>query len=160
LRAGRAPVQGFRVVSRGAAPGFRARALRAWLPLAIYALFILALSSIPSRALPSGVLWRYDKLIHAAEYAVLGALVYRGLLIGTGLGGRARVAVAFLAAALFGCLDEAYQSLTPGRHSSVWDALADAVGAGFGVALAWAWSRRSTSRHGRHQHGHDSQLRG
>jgi VanZ family protein len=159
LRPGRAAVHGFRVVSREAATGFRDRALRAWLPLGIYAIFILAVSSIPSQALPTGALWRYDKLIHAAEYAVLGALVYRGLLLGTGLGGRARVAVAFLAAALFGCLDEAYQSLTPGRHSSGWDALADAVGAAFGVALAWAWSRQAAFR-ARRQHGHDSQLRG
>ena len=54
-----------------------------------------------------------------------------------------------IAGAVIGALDETYQSGTPGREVSVYDAMADTAGAACG-ALAWqlwvAWRRRGRTR--------------
>jgi VanZ family protein len=101
-----------------------------------YAALILGLSSIPARSMPeSPGLWRWDKLIHACEYAGFAFLLRRAA--GGGSARRWQLAVlVVVAAACFGVLDELYQSTTAGRDSSGYDALADFLGACFGSA-AW-----------------------
>lgn len=117
------------------------RSRAAWLIAIAYAGAIIALSSIPGRALPEPPAVNFDKVVHAAIYAVLGALVCRAWWTG----GRRSIAAAILGAACatgFGCLDELYQTLTPGRFPSVFDAVADGVGASLGAAAAWGILRR------------------
>jgi VanZ family protein len=84
-----------------------------------------------------------DKLVHFAEYAILGLLFVRGAV--TGSRGRARwvvVSWALLAGAALGAVDETYQSLIPGRHPSSADWAADLVGslAGSGAVGSLAGS--------------------
>ncbi len=116
-----------------------------------FAVGILLFSSIPAKSMPAPKsLWRWDKLIHAVEYAMLASLSMRVVFLRT----RAAWSSALLAAVFacgFGVCDELYQSTTPGRDSSPFDMLADAAGACF-ACFVWAvvYSRR------RPQHGHRS----
>lgn len=127
--------------------------MRAWLPPLLYALLVLAASSIPAQAMPTQEIFTFDKVLHGTEYAVFGALLFRGIRLRVGWEIGACAVAAVVVAALFGCLDETYQRFTPGRDSSGFDALADAVGATIGVALAWTFIRRRA-------YGDDPQLPG
>lgn len=119
------------------------RLLWAWAPAIAFALLIVVMSSIPSSELGARVIWSYDKLIHAAVYAVLAALLCRALLIGVRHGSPVSgAAVAVALAALFGASDEWHQSFTPGRDASAADLVADVVGAMLGAALTAVLYRR------------------
>jgi VanZ family protein len=105
--------------------------LTAWLPVAVWAAVIFTLSSIPS--LDSGLdTWDtvLRKLAHLAEYAVLGALLYRALR---------REPAAIALGSLYAVTDEVHQAFVSGRQGSPLDWLIDTVGV---VAGALLLSRR------------------
>jgi VanZ family protein len=117
--------------------------LWAWGPVVVYAVAIYIFSSRSHFPLPRSV-WRFDKLLHAGEYAGLAVLGLRALRFE----GFKRAALwAVLGSSLFGFSDEVHQYFTPGRSSEVFDWVADTVGASIGVAWAMLWSRR-TRRNG------------
>lgn len=116
-----------------------------WAPPAALMLAIFVASSFPGPGLPPGSLIGTDKLIHAAIYALLGALMYRA----TG-----RPVWAIVLTAAYGCTDELHQALVPGRFADPFDAIADAVGAVLGVASTWASRPRRKGRWSR-RHGND-----
>lgn len=97
-----------------------------WLPVVVWAGVIFALSSVPS--LSSG-LGSWDvalrKLAHVSEYAVLGALLRRGLPAGP----------AVLAGVLYAVSDELHQTFVPGRHGAPLDVAIDGFGIVIGVLL-------------------------
>jgi VanZ family protein len=98
---------------------------------------IFAASSIPDLGpLPGGV---SSSSGHSIGYAILGALLLRGLARGRLSGvtwGRAIAAVVL--ATLYGVSDEAHQAFVPGRFPDRFDVLADCVGAAIAVTLALA----------------------
>lgn len=131
------------------APFFSIRSFRIYSGL--YALLILAISSLPASELPSAPILN-DKVIHFCEYFVFGALVFFGFLsnplsffISSDVKQRSpssdpsskksvvRFFIALLFAVSFSLFDEFVQSFTPGRDPDFFDALADV--AGFGAAL-------------------------
>lgn len=118
--------------ARGVSSAAR-RVLVLWLPVVAWASLIFALSSIPDLSTGLGG-WDLivRKLAHAAEYAVLGALLLRAL-------GRPWVAVAIGAA--YAVSDELHQATVPGRTGSPRDVAIDVVGVAVGVFL-WKRSRR------------------
>ncbi|OFW75304.1 MAG: hypothetical protein A2Y55_05030 [Actinobacteria bacterium RBG_16_68_12] len=104
--------------------------LRLWLPVVAWAGLIFALSSIPDLGTGLGgwdLLLR--KLAHAAEYAVLGALLVRATH---------RAGLAVTLGVLYALSDELHQALVPGRQGSPVDAAIDALGVVCGVLL---WQR-------------------
>ena len=100
---------------------------RLWLPVLAWAALIFALSSIPDLGTGLGG-WdlALRKLAHAAEYAVLGALLVRA----TGRGG-----LALAVGTLYAVSDELHQALVPGRMGSPVDVAIDALGVACGVFL-------------------------
>jgi VanZ family protein len=101
-------------------------ALRLWAPVVLWAAVIFALSSLSDLGTGDLLL---RKLGHAAEFALLGALLLRA------------VAVERLALSLgiaYAATDELHQHFVPGRVGSSFDVLIDAVGVAIGVAL---WRR-------------------
>lgn len=106
-------------------------ALRLWAPVVLWAAVIFAFSSVPDLGTGLGT-WDLvlRKLAHAAEFAVLGALLKRAL-------GDARAALVLGVA--YAVSDELHQHFVPGRIGSPVDVAIDAVGVGLGVAL---WRRR------------------
>jgi VanZ family protein len=110
------------------------RVLSAWLPVVAWAALIFTLSSIPDLGTGLGgwdLLLR--KIAHAAEYAVLGALLLRAV-------GRELPAAAIGIA--YAATDEAHQAFVPGRHGAALDVLVDAVGVLIGVYLLGRAARR------------------
>jgi hypothetical protein len=127
------------VTARGPDP----RRPRRWAVVgaALWAAGLFALSSLPLGDGSLDFWWRFehdDKVVHAALYAVLGALLRLG-------SGRGSVAVA--GGGLVGVVDEwVVQARVPGRHPDPFDLLADVVGAALG---AWAVSVLARRRRGR-----------
>jgi VanZ family protein len=99
-----------------------------WGPAVAWAALIFVLSSIPDLGTGLGgwdVLLR--KLAHAAEFAILGALLVRALR-------RPGWAVALGIA--YAVSDELHQSFVPGRQGSALDVALDSVGVVVGTVLA------------------------
>jgi VanZ family protein len=107
---------------------------RLWLPVVVWAAAIFAFSSIPGLATGLGT-WDLvlRKLAHAAEFGVLGILLFRA----TG-----RASVAFLLASAYAVTDEVHQHFVEGRLGSPVDWLIDAAGVAIGLGLYLAWRRR------------------
>ena len=101
--------------------------LRLWLPVVAWAALIFALSSVPDLGTGLGT-WDLvlRKVAHAAEYAVLGALLTRAT-------GRPRLA--FVLGVLYAASDELHQLAVPGRHGAPLDVAIDAAGVLVGVTL-------------------------
>lgn len=102
---------------------------RIWVVLSIaYAAGIFVLSSLPlagSVVFPgSGI----DKLIHAAEYALLFLIVRRAVCGKTGL--------SLLITVPYAGSDELHQAFVPGRHAGIDDFAADLAGILLLVALS------------------------
>ena len=110
------------------------RVLSAWLPVVAWAALIFTLSSIPDLGTGLGG-WDLvlRKIAHAAEYAVLGALLFRAL-------GRELPAVAIGIA--YAVTDEVHQAFVSGRHGAPVDVLVDAVGVLVGVYVLGRVARR------------------
>ena len=111
--------------------------LKAWLPVIIYCGIIFTVSSIPIQ-LPETKISFFDKLLHVAEYAVLGLLIARALKI-QGLKATQFITILFAAelAFLYGAFDELHQFFVPGRFASSLDLLADGIGGLIGAGLIY-----------------------
>jgi VanZ family protein len=109
--------------------------IRLWLPVAAWVALIFALSSIPDLGTGLGG-WDLvlRKLAHAAEYAVLGALLVRAT---------AKAELALVLGTIYAVSDEVHQAFVPGRMGSPLDVALDAVGVVCGVVL---WRRARPRR--------------
>jgi VanZ family protein len=108
-------------------------ALRLWAPVVLWAAVIFALSSVSDLGTGLGT-WDLvlRKVAHAAEFAVLGALLLRAIH---------DEGVALAAGVAYAVTDEIHQHFVPGRVGAPLDVAIDAVGVGLGVLL-WRRHRR------------------
>ena len=94
--------------------------VRYQLPACVWAALIFFVSSLSlPPSLPRGLL-SWDKAAHFGEFAVFGLLLIRAF--------RGRLVPALVVGVGWGALDEIHQLFVAGRSSSVYDAMADAVG--------------------------------
>jgi VanZ family protein len=99
-----------------------------WLPVLLYLTAIFTLSAQPNLTPPLHFP-NADKLMHAGEYLVLGALLVRALRATLRVSRplfAAMIAVACVV--LVGAGDENFQRLIPGRMCDIYDFLADVTG--------------------------------
>ena len=87
-----------------------------------------------------------DKLLHGIAYGVLAAAV----LYATPLELRKKslsftAVLAMSTCLLYGISDEFHQSFIPGRYASIWDVIADLLGA---ALVVWLWRRRTMAAQG------------
>jgi VanZ family protein len=95
-------------------------------------------SSGPGVDLPPGQNW--DKVLHAGAFGVLALLATWALARGRVRAATSRVLLAgCLITVLYGATDEYHQSFVPGRDASVYDLLADALGAVGAAGAIRAW---------------------
>jgi VanZ family protein len=106
---------------------------------------IFAGSSIPGRNIPTVFTLTPDKLIHCAEYAVLGVFLFHWVRLEFNSFSLLKVSIfTFLIGSLIGVLDENYQRLTPGRTTNIWDWVLDSVGVLLAIGLMNYLTKRST----------------
>lgn len=111
--------------------------LRYWGPVCGYAglIFYLSAQPHPEEHVPF-VMHFSDKVLHAVEYAVLGALCYRALRgSGSDTWRQQAISVAILLASLYGASDEVHQAFVPFRDANWLDWVADTFGAAVGVTV-------------------------
>ncbi len=119
--------------------------LAAWAPVIAYMGLIFYESSQP--AVPPGVEFVWDKLLHAGGYAGLALLCVRALThrfrrpVTIGL-----AAAAWTITTLYGATDEWHQSFVPPRQMDPGDLAADAVGAAVVAFGCLWWSSRRRRR--------------
>jgi VanZ family protein len=99
-----------------------------WIPVVLWAAVIFTLSSVPDLGTGLGT-WDtvLRKIAHTAEYALLGALVFRATR---------RAPTALVIASAYAVTDEIHQTFVAGRHGSPVDWLIDTAGAAIGIAVA------------------------
>ena len=88
--------------------------------MGLYILAILVASTIPGKSLPKLIILSPDKLLHMAEYGILGFLAYKSF-------GKVYLP-AIIGLILFAIFDEFWQSFVPGRFTSVFYVIADIIG--------------------------------
>lgn len=118
------------------------------MPLLSYASLIFYLSSMsfPPKEFSSLLSLLGDKLVHMAEYGVLGVLCYRAFLFDAWKSVRRHAfGFAVLAASLYGMSDEIHQAFVPLREADVWDWVADTAGA---IVSVWGFYWLSTRGEG------------
>jgi VanZ family protein len=116
------------------------RFFSAWLPVLLLEAVVLFLSSRQGLALPATIP-HLDKVAHFGEYALLGWLLRRALVI-THPGWRGATALTIIVVAILGAGDELFQGTVPGRDSSPFDWMADLCGGTAGAVAARMWYRR------------------
>ncbi len=118
-----------------------------WIALGIWAAAILWLSSLPPQELPDTAFLFWDKLNHFVAYAIGGWLAAAAVRTSRPrLGVAVALVVGVVLIAAFGILDEAFQTLTPGRTGGdVDDWVADVLGAITGALLTVPALRRLTT---------------
>ena len=106
-----------------------------WLALFCWAATILWLSSLPPQELPDAAFLAWDKINHVLAYALGGWLAASALLLSRpSASAVSRIIGAVILIAVFGVLDEAFQTSTPGRTGgSLSDWVADVFGAVVGA---------------------------
>jgi len=118
--------------------------IRYWLPVLAWMSMIFYLSSqsrLPVE-MPAWVPF-VDKLAHALVFGILGLLFLRARLEGNLEAVSTRVVwTAVLFTALYGMTDEFHQIFVPGRSPSVFDLLADTLGAAVFCAAVYKWKTR------------------
>src|SRR5512140_3435360 len=106
-----------------------------WGPPILWMGVLFFASATPGPDIPAFGAWDYivKKSGHMLGYAVLAILFRRAL------GWERRpVAAAWLPAVMYALVDELLQSLVPGRHPALTDALGfDGIGAALGLLASW-----------------------
>ena len=105
--------------------------------------FLSSQSTLPQ---PPGPL-AWDKLQHLLAYGVLGFAI--GLWISPGFWNRRpwlAVLSTTLIGAVYGAIDEIHQYFVPGRHSNVWDWVANTLGSFLGALALMLIMRKVQAR--------------
>ncbi|MES2310131.1 MAG: VanZ family protein [Verrucomicrobiota bacterium] len=110
--------------------------VKKYIPLILYALFLLGLSSVPAKKLPQAPQWISDKMVHFALYTGAGIAFYPPF---------SAPLQSWAATLVMGALDENYQRLTPGRTCDLHDWFADALGGTLGTTLTLLYAKRRHS---------------
>ena len=100
-----------------------------WVPTIGYCVLIFVLSSVSKGVyIPSP--FGFDKVLHVIEYGILGFLLARSLANYRSRFSNGSLVIWVVAlVALYGGSDEVHQVFVPRRNASLWDVVADSLGA-------------------------------
>lgn len=102
--------------------------LKYWLPVAIYAILIFCLSSLPGEKVPQLFAFQ-DVVFHVIEYAVFALLINRALrAYWPKMLYHRRFFWVFCLVLVYAVSDEIHQSFTPQRFASFSDIIYDGIG--------------------------------
>ncbi|MCK9555740.1 VanZ family protein [bacterium] len=106
-----------------------------WVPVLVWAVIILLISSIPSSRLPEIKLFFLDKIVHFSEYFVFSALMARAFSGASKLNYKRYFVISLSFAAVFALLDEIHQIFLPTRSFDLLDLFFDLLGAFAGLIV-------------------------
>ena len=92
--------------------------------LIVYLFAILAVSTIPGRAIPKINIWSFDKVLHIIEYFLLAFLMINALKMPT----IRPVLIVIIIGIAYGGFNEIWQGMLSHRYASVYDAIANGIG--------------------------------
>ncbi len=114
------------------------------LPALLYAVGIIAISSISNLKISRVNLIAFDKLIHFLEYAIFAFLIFRSVYnISPKITLKRTLLFSALFLSFFALMDEVFQYFIPGRHSELFDFLTDIGGSLVVLSLCGLWYKRS-----------------
>jgi len=117
--------------------------IKYWSPPVLYVILIYWLSSLERPFVIDVGVWNIDKLLHLAEYSVLGFLLVRAI---TGSDDNVKsdktILLALAVGAVCGFTDELHQSVVPGRYATVADFIFDTLGIAAGIAVFYMIRKR------------------
>lgn len=119
--------------------------IKFYLPAIVWAVLILAISSIPDLSTPSLGFSMADKIVHIAEYFILGYLTARAISSFN----KEPLKIFWMSSVItsaYGILDEFHQLLIPGRTAEGLDMIADILGSILAAALFARKLRRQSIR--------------
>ena len=119
--------------------------IKSYLPAIVWAVLILAVSSIPDLSTPGLGFSMADKIVHFAEYFILGYLTARAISSFI----KEPLKIFWMSSAItsgYGILDELHQILIPGRTAEGLDMIADILGSILATALFARKLRRQSIR--------------
>lgn len=103
---------------------------------AIWAIFILVVTTLPAKALPGIHFPHIDKIVHFILFMILGFFLSGVIKVKWKFSVLKNWAiVTVLAALIFGIIVEGLQEFVPGRRTDFWDLLFNFIGAVTGVYL-------------------------
>ena len=111
--------------------------------LAAYCGLIFYLSHQSTLPAPMLAFPHQDKFVHAAAYAVMGALAWRFFAYHTTTS-HYHVMACLLFCSAYGVSDEYHQSFVAGRDADIWDWFADTLGAALMLSALWWRKQRGT----------------
>jgi len=121
------------------------RRIARFFPAAIIYAVITALSSRAEFPIEAPFSW-FDKLVHFAEFSLLGLALAFGTFRGRTAPRRERLFREASGLWIFGTglglLDEVHQMFVPGRNADLADAASDALGIALGIGLYLVFRRR------------------
>lgn len=106
-----------------------------------YALILVG-SSVPGKKIPEIFRLTSDKLIHGAEYTIMGFFLVRWLSAELDPLWNRAVFFTLLIGATCAMLDELYQNLTPNRSPDFYDWCLDVVGISLSIPLYTFWRKK------------------
>ena len=113
-----------------------------WIPLLLYCLLIIFLSSNPG----PGFLPRFkhaDKMMHLAAFILLGILFFRAFWsTGIRINLFGMMGLSLVSSTIFGICIEVNQSFIPYRQAEGMDIAADIAGSALGIIMAWIFFRK------------------
>jgi len=111
-----------------------------FLPMLLFMGLLFLSSQMPDDAQPQAINeFHLDKYLHVAAYAILAlSALYALQPWERRMPFRRLGLIIFLICGLYGISDELHQSFVPGRQMSVWDLIADLIGALLAI-YAWRW---------------------
>lgn len=117
-------------------------------PMVLWALALFTQSSIPGTQIPELELLSHDKIIHCLIYVVFGFTVHRAIRYQSRFPFLAEHQYLFtmLIVAVYGATDELHQYFVPTRSCSIFDWLADCLGAVLYLSFFWLKSRLKPAR--------------
>lgn len=119
--------------------------VRYYLPALAWASLIFFFSSLPSNSVPRIATNFDDLFLHFVVYAILGFLLGQAFLHSPEKNRLTWFVVACLIGILYGASDEFHQMFVPGRHATISDLIADALGVLTGTIL-YSWLRKKQPR--------------
>jgi len=98
-----------------------------WVPVILWLCIIFFLSTLPDDSTPGRNLIS-DKVLHAAEYFILGFLIFIAIQKTTAAGFFLSFWITLAAGFIYGLSDEIHQLFVPTRHFDLLDLTADVCG--------------------------------